>query len=217
MGDVINGGFGDDKKKKAKAKAAAILGEAKPARKPRAKPVPQVEVNGDGNVVGNNNTVIKTERVVRKIVARPVPGVEHINEVQVARLHSLKDEILKLEAATKRDPATPQRVWSSLNKKMSVGSMRMIPSAKFAAAERYMLTWIGQLMDRPSAQKKAADTVWKRRVAYIQTNMKVLDCEIRVRDYMEKHWGVRSLKDLPDLPAMEQVYRYVASLKRRLR
>lgn len=218
MGEVINGGFGDDddkKKKQAKAKAAAMVGKAKPARKPRAKRVLKVTVTGDSNIVGDNNTVIKAEKVVRKTIARPVPGIEHITEAQVARLHALKDEILKLEAASKRDPATPQRVWSALNKKMGVGAMRMIPASRFDAAENYLLTWIGQLMDRPAAQKNASETVRKRRIAYIQTNMKSLNCELQVRDYMHRLFGVRSLSDLPDPSALERVYRYVAGLKRR--
>lgn len=214
MGKVINGGFGDDdKKKQAKARATALLGESKPARKPRAKPVSSIQVAGDGNVVGDNNTVIKTEKIVRKTIAKPAPGTEHITEAQVARLHALKDEILKLEAVAKRDPATPQRVWAALNKKMGVGAMRMIPATRFKAAEKYLLTWIGQLMDRPATQKNAPDTVRKRRIDYIQTNMKTLDCEERVRDYMEKHFGVRSLTELPTPAALERVYRYVAGLK----
>lgn len=197
-----------------KDKVVRLIKEsAKPARKPRAKPLSGVLVSGDRNVVGNHNTVIHTEKIVRKTVAKPVPGEEHITETQVARLHALKDEILKLEAATKNDPATPMRVWSALNTKMGVGAMRMIPTAKFKAAEKYLLTWIGQLMDRPAAQKKAPDTVKKRRIAYIQTNMKALDCEMKVRDYMEKHFCVRSLTELPTLAALERVYRYVASLK----
>lgn len=152
--------------------------------------------------------------MVTRTIATPQPGTEHITENQVAKLHALKDEIIKLEALAKRDPATPQRVWAALNKKMKVGAMRMIPASKFKAAETFMLTWLGQLADRPAVQKKAPDAVAKRRIAYIQTNMKKLGCEIRVRNYMEKHFGVRSLTDLPDAAAMERVYRYVASIKK---
>lgn len=197
-----------------KDKVVRLIKEAsKPVRKLRARPRPAQSIVGDNNVQAGGDVHITTEKVVRKTIAKPQPGELHITEDQVARLHALKDEILKLEAAAKRDPATPQRVWSALNKKMGVGAMRMIPAAKFKAAEKYLLTWIGQLMDRPAAQKKAPDTVEKRRITYIQTNMKALDCEVRVRDYMEQHFGVRSLKELPTPAALERVYRYVASLK----
>jgi hypothetical protein len=204
----------DEKDKKAVV-IDLIKAAAKKPAKPLKKAVSGVAItgnHGDGNGIGN--TIIKTERVITRTVAKPQPGIEHITEDQVAKLHALKDEIIKLEALAKRDPATPQRVWAALNRKMGVGAMRMIPASKFKAAEKFMLVWLGQLTDRPAVQKKAPDAVAKRRIAYIQTNMKKLDCENRVRDYMGKHFGVRSLTDLPDAAAMERVYRYVASIKK---
>ena len=202
------------------AKVVSLIKEsAKPARKPRAKPVatPSITINvgnGDGDGNGIGNTIIKTEKVTNKTIATPKPGDEHITEAQVRKLHDLKDEIIKLEALGKRDPATPQRVWGALNREMRVGAMRMIPAAKYRAAEKYLQSWIGRLMDGKTVQKKAAGTVESRRIAYIQTNMKKLNAEERVRDYMEKHFGVRSLKDLPGAEALEKVYRYVASVKK---
>lgn len=205
-----------DEEKKAKV-VSLITGATKPqpARRRNAAQGVVVKINardGDGHGIGN--TIIKTEKVVNKTVAKPQHGVEHITEDQVRRLHDLKDEILKLEAAGKRTPATHMTVWGALNKKMGVGAMRMIPLGKFKAAENYLLTWIGRLMDGAAVQKKAPDTVEKRRIAYIQTNMKKLDIEERVRDYMEKNFGVRSLKELPNLAALERVYRYVAGVKK---
>lgn len=204
----------DEKDKKAVIIDLMKAAAKKPA-KPRQKGVSAVTISGnhgDGNGIGN--TIIKTERVVTRTIAKPQPGTDHITEDQVAKLHALKDQIIQLEALAKRDPATPQRVWAALNRKMGVGAMRMIPAVKFAAAVKYLQTWIGQLTDRPAVQKKAPDAVAKRRITYIQTNMKKLDCETRVRDYMEKHFGVRSLTELPGADAMERVYRYVASIKK---
>lgn len=196
-----------------KAELARLVREsAKPARKPRRKPDPKVSVQGDGNIVGNNNTYIKTEKHINKVRATPRPGEEHITEDQVARLRDLKDEILRLEQLAKKKPATHQTVWASLNKRMNVGAMRMIPIGKFKAAEKYLLSWIGRLTRTKSVQNKDPDTVRRRRIAYIQTNMKQLGIEDRVRDYMERHYGVRSLKELPDQAAIERVYQY-AGLK----
>lgn len=189
--------------------------QPKPARKRSPRPENSIEVNGHGNIVGNGNTVIKTEKLTHKTIAEPKPGAEHITEEQVRRLHDLKDQIIQLEQAAKRNPATHQRVWSTLNKTMRVGSMRMIPKDKFNAAEKYMLGWIGQLMDRPAAQKNAPDTVRKRRITYIQTNMKKLGVEDKVRAYMLKNYAVTSLTDLHDQAALEAVYRYVSGLKQR--
>ena len=200
------------------AKIVSLIQEsAKPVRKPRTKAISPVTItinagSGDGNGIGN--TVIKTERITHKTIATPMPGEEHITEAQVRKLHDLKDEILKLEAVGKKDPATAQRVWGALNKVMGVGAMRMIPAGKYRAAEKYLQTWIGRLMDGKTVQKKAASTVESRRIAYIQTNMKKLGIEDRVRDYMEKNFAVRSLKELPDAAAMEKIYRYVAGVKK---
>lgn len=190
----------------------------KPRRRaaPPAPPLSLVVNAGDGDGHGIGNTIIKTKRVTHKTIAIPKPGDEHITEGQVRKLHDLKDEILKLEAVGKKDPATAHRVWAALNKAMGVGAMRMIPASKYRAAEKYLHTWIGRLMDGKTVQKKAASTVESRRIAYIQTNMKKLDIEERVRDYMEEHFRVRSLKDLPDAAALERIYRYVAHLKREM-
>lgn len=194
--------------------------EKKPPRRPRKKPESPASIiinagNGDGNGIGN--TIIKAEHVTNRTVATPKPGVEHITEAQVRKLHDLKDDILKLEAVGKKDPATPQRVWAALNKAMGVGAMRMIPATKYRAAETYLNKWIGRLMDGKAVQKKAAGAVESKRITFIQTNMKKLDIENRVRDYMEKHYQVRSLKELPDAAAMERVYRYVSGLKKDLK
>lgn len=199
-----------------KAKVINLMKESAPKRK-RQPSAPKLSVvvnggNGDGHGVGN--TIIKTERHTTRTIAEPRPGAEHITEEQVRQLHDLKDEIVRLEAIGKKDPATPQRVWSALNKAMRVGAMRMIPLDKFPSARKYLHSWIGRLSDGATVQKKDADGVRKRRLAYIHKNMADLGCEERVRDYMEKHFGVRSSGDLPNAEALEQVYRYVASVKK---
>lgn len=168
--------------------------------------------NGDGNGIGN--TIIKTERVVTRTIARPQPGEIHITESQVAALHALKDEVLRLEALAKQRPATHQAVWAALNKAMGVGSMRMIEAHRFADAEKYLRAWIGRLSSTASVRNKAPDDLRRRRIAYIQTNMKKLDLEHQVRAYMYTHFAVTSLADLPDQAALDRVYRYVAGLKK---
>ncbi|WP_035056512.1 hypothetical protein [Andreprevotia chitinilytica] len=199
--------------------------EPKP-RTPRKKPAAAamtaggnlVNVSGDGVVVGQiiaGDVHQHYEKKISKVVVKPQPGAEHITEEQVRRLHNLKDQILELEPLGKQDPATPQRVWNALNKKMGVGAMRMIPASKFKAAEKYMHEWLGQLAAKPSVQKKAPDEITKRRITYIQTNMKKLDIEPKVRAYMLKHFNAVSLKEL-DLPALNRVYQYVNSIKQGL-
>lgn len=172
-----------------------------------------VKISGDGNIVGNGNTVIKTEKHTTKTVAIPQPGAEHITEEQVGRLHKLKDEIIRLESMAKKNPATPGRVWSAVNATCGVGSMRMIPVEKFKKAEKYMLQWIGRLTDTKSVKNKDPEGVRNKRTIYIKTNMSDPEIEKAVLAYMLDRFDTKSLKDL-DLPALEKVYRYVASKKR---
>jgi hypothetical protein len=206
----------EDKENKKATVVKLIKESARSPRKPRAKPAGvSVTVNaGDGDGHGIGNTIIKTEKVYHKTIATPVPGEEHVSEAQVARFHELADEIVKLEKlAGKRDPATHHRVWKSLNANMKVGAMRMIPADGFKAAEKYLLTWIARLTSTKTMQKKAPDEVRARRIRFIQVNMKKLGVEERVRNYMEKNFGVRSLTELT-AEQMERTYRYVASLKK---
>lgn len=171
-----------------------------------------VTVNGDGNIVGNGNTVIKTEKYSPKVVVKPVPGAEHITESQVRRLHDLKDKVIKLELLAKKNPVTHQQVWIKVNKACGVGRMRMIPLDKFKTAEKCLLQWIGRLNDTKSVKKKDPGTVRNSRLAYIHAKMKSLDIEDQVREYLVKNFAVDSMKDLNQLE-LEKVYRYVASKK----
>lgn len=177
-------------------------------------PIGAVEIRGNNNIVGNGNAIVITERHVTLTRAEPRPGIEHITEAQVRRLHDLKDEIVRLEALTKRNPASHQRVWATFNKKMGIGSMRMLPKGKFAAGEKFLSAWIGRLTTSKTAERDLTSEVAKRKLAYIRTNMKKLDCEERVRNYMERNFGVRSTTQLETLEQIKRVYIYIAGLKK---
>ena len=197
----------NDKKRAVAGLLASAAAEDDPPRE-------AVNVRGNNNIVGNGNAIVITERHVTVTRARPQPGVEHITEDQVRRLHDLKDEIVRLEALTKRNPASHQRVWATFNKKMGVGSMRMLPKGKFAAGEKFLSAWIGRLTTSKTAERDLTSEVAKRKLAYIRTNMKKMDCEERVRNYMEKNFGVRSTTQLETLEQVKRVYIYIAGLKR---
>ncbi len=188
---------------------------AKPARKPRQPAKPAVHVNGDGNVVGNNNMVIKTERHVTKTIAKPEPGAAHITEAQMSELRTMVEEIVRLEAIAKRDPANFPRVWNALRAKLGkrYSAARMMPIEMFPRAKKVLQTWIAQLLGRSTVQKKDPETVRNNRLGNIHAAMKQLDCEPKIRAYLKKNWDVSSLGDL-DATALERVYRYVAGLKR---
>ncbi|SMH62879.1 hypothetical protein [Azospirillum agricola] len=208
-----NGDDGDRRRKR----VADIFEYASTPRRRSGSQKPSAEVAVSGNIItGNNNsfTVIKTERVVRKEIAIPQPGTEHITEAQMGKLHALVSEIVRVETLTKREPATFQRVWGALRMKMKVGSNRMIPVGKFSMAERYLQQWLGRLSGTAAAQKED-DGLRSRRIKYIQTNMRKLGFEERVRGYMDGQFHVSSLSDL-SIEQIEKVYRYVAGLKKSL-
>jgi hypothetical protein len=197
----------NDKKRAVAGLLASAAAEDDPPRE-------AVNVRGNNNIVGNGNAIVITERHVTVTRAEPRPGVEHITEDQVRRLHDLKDEIVRLEALTKRNPASHQRVWATFNKKMGIGSMRMLPKGKFAAGEKFLAAWVGRLTASRTAERDLTSEVAKRKLAYVRTNMKKLDCEERVRTYMEKNFGVRSTTQLENLEQIKRVYIYIAGIKK---
>ncbi|NYZ17021.1 hypothetical protein HL658_31145 [Azospirillum sp. RWY-5-1] len=207
----------DDSSSRRRQKVRDILeyDAAATPRPRRRKSATSIGVSGDNNIVGNNNTVtvIKTDRIIKREIVKPQPGVEHITEEQFAKLRNLIDEIIRVESLTKRDPATHQRVWGALARKMDVVSNRMIKFEKFPAAEMFLRQWLGRLSTAKSVIKYD-DGLRTRRIKYIQTNMKVLLIEDQVRKYMMSKFGAQSLTEL-DQPQLDQVYRYIAGLKRR--
>ncbi|MBF0334598.1 MAG: hypothetical protein HQL40_13295 [Alphaproteobacteria bacterium] len=181
--------------------------------RPGAAAAGAVTITGDGVVVGDGNrvVVIKTEKVIRRVRAVPVPGDEHITEAQVAKLHELVRQIVEMEQLVKRSPASKDRVWGALNRRMCVGAMRMIPVEKFPAAEKYLREWLGRLNSTKTAVKRDPEHQ-KKRIIAIQTVMKRHGLEERVRGYMRKTFCCGSLKEL-DHEALERVYRYSMRIK----
>lgn len=182
-------------------------------RSPRRKTaLPAIHINGDNVQFAGRD--INHHHINPRIVTvvKPQHGIEHITEEQVAELHRLKDEIIRLETLIKKKPVTYQGVWSALNKSMKVGAMRMIPLEKFPKAEKYLREWIGRLNSMPSAPIKDGDAWRKRKYAYIKINSK--NDAKAVDAYMSKNFDVTSLTELSN-DDLDKVYRYVASRKKR--
>ncbi len=199
----------DEEKKK---EVARLLKEVTPDKEGKTAGE-KIDIKGNNNIVGNGNTVINTEKHVTVVKIEPKPGIVHITEAQVRRLHDLKDEILRLEALAKKQPATPQKIWAVFTKQMGCGRLRLLPLEKFKEGEKMLQMWIGRLNNTKSVENKDLEEVERKRLTYIRTNMRKLKCEKRVRDYMEKNFGVTSTKDLQDLDAIKQVYLYVSGIK----
>jgi hypothetical protein len=172
-----------------------------------------ITISGNGNVIGNGNSVVVTEKHVTVTKVIPKPGAEHITETQVARLHELKNEIIRLEQLAKKTPATHHKVWASFNKKMKIGRMRMLPLEKFKDGEKFLLTWMNGLLSTKSAAKKDPEGTRRQYLGKIHARMQDPAIEQKVRAYLQKNFNTNSLANLPDLEDVKRVYRYTAGLK----
>ena len=199
----------DNEKEKKKGKIVQMLKDGSAPKKPRVKSSSSQHFNisGGNNVVGDNNTVFNTEKVIHKTIAKVEPGEQHIDDSQAARLQYLVKEICSLEFKLKKKPKSYNSVWGPLNARMRVPRYRLIPKEKFESAEKYLLQWIGRLNSMKSAPKVDNEAWRKKRYAYIKINTKddpgVLD------RYILKNFGVTTIRDLDDAD-LEKTYRYIA-------
>lgn len=173
---------------------------------------PSIVINGDGNVVGNGNTVVKTESYRPKIKVEYHPDDGHITPEQAATLKRLVGEIVEAETVLKQRPKSFGAVYSALNQRFRVNTYLLIPREDYDQAERYLRSWLGRLSSARSAPKK--DPNWRdRKRKFIFANTKgVLDD--RRKTYMLGRFGTESFSVLDD-EQVEQLYRAVADWKQR--
>lgn len=165
-----------------------------------------VSISGDHNIIGN--VVNFNPKPVRpKVIVQPGAGV--ITSEQAAILKVLVNDIVDLEAKVKRQPASFQAVWSSLNKKMKVSSFREIPIGQFDAARKFLHQWMGRLSSAPSASVKDGEKLRNRRYALIKINSKEPEDAEALATYMKRNFDAESLTELSN-DQLERVYRYVA-------
>jgi hypothetical protein len=171
-------------------------------------------VTGNGNIVGNGNFVVRTEKIIHKTIVRPEPGLEHITEDQAASLQRLVKEVVDLEEKVKRQPKGYPAVWRSLNARMKVASYRMIPFSKYPSAEKYLRNWLGRLNSSKSAPKKNGN--WRnQRYRHNHAVAKKYDLYDKMRAYMLDKFDAQSQRDL-DNTELDQLYRRMAAWKRNI-
>lgn len=173
----------------------------------QAMAIGDVSIGGSNNIIGN--VVNLNPKPARpRIVVQPGEGV--ITSEQASQLKVLVKDIVELEAKVKRQPASFQAVWSSLNKKMRVSGFREIPLVQFDKARSFLHQWMGRLSAAPSASVKDGEKLRNRRYALIKINSKEPEDAEALASYMKRNFPkTESIKDLSN-NELEKVYRYVA-------
>lgn len=172
-----------------------------------------INVKGDGNIIGNNNTYVRTEKLTHNVTAEVRPGEEHITEEQAAAIKRMVNQIVELEAVTKRNPKSHQAVYGALNNRFKVTRYRLHKREKWPEIESYLRQWIGRLSSTASAKRSAPD--WRKsKYSYIKINVRQLGLEDKLNELLLSRYGVASIKDLSD-DDLEVVYRTVAGWKQR--
>lgn len=180
-----------------------------------AQPAGQSAKGGTGNVVhfmnGGTVNMISTPKHVTRTTAKVEPGEQHISEGQAAKLTSLVQEIVELEAKLKKAPKGFRAVWGALNAHCGVTRYLLIAVEDYDKAEKYLRQWIGRLNSMASAPVADNDAWRKRRYAYIKINTK--DDGVWLTAYLRKTFKAESLADISD-DDLDRTYRAVASRKR---
>lgn len=126
---------------------------AKSRRKQPQPSQPNIEIKGDGNIVGNHNTVIKTRKVVRKTVNKIQPGPEHISPAQARKLQNAVSKLVEigLKSSDRSENQLYAAWYKKLKNRYDTNSYLLIPAESFDEA----LSWLQQhaAMNRPKLRR----------------------------------------------------------------
>lgn len=176
----------------------------------------QINGNVSNAVIASSGSVVNqvnTQQHITKTIADVKPGIEHITNEQAAKLHALVKQIVESEQIAKTNPKTFRAVWSSLNAYCKVPKYNLIPLEHYEKAETYLRKWLGRLGNTATSRKKDPD--WrKKKYAYIKLNIKQLNLEDWLSDYLLKNFSVTSLTELSD-DDLQKTYSAVSNKKRK--
>jgi hypothetical protein len=181
--------------------------------KPRAKKPPSIDIKGNGNIVGDGNTIHNGPPPRPRVVVPAQPGVEHITDAQAAELKALVDEIVAESAAVKKRPTTHAAIFSALNKEMGATSYKLILLQNFEKAKAFLMQRRAITRAQPSAKKKIDG--WRAStIGAIHARCREFaDGTARRKAYMVKNMGTDSMKECSD-EQLEQVRKHVFGWKR---
>lgn len=171
-------------------------------------------ISGIGSVSGVNVNIVNTAHHKTITKAETHPDTEHITVEQRANLKKLVDEIVTLEQTLKKQPKSYKSVWGSLNRHCKVNTYTLIPLTEYPRAEKFLRMWIGRLNSSKTAPVKDGDHWRKRYYSYIEVNTKENGEAENLRNYIQRNFDVRSIKEL-DNEQLKRVYAYVAGRKKR--
>ena len=171
-----------------------------------------VSVSGDGNVVGNNNTIINNpepKEKVTTIIKRDGDG--KITNAQQSKIKTALFSWVELSGSVKQNPITHQQAWFRLNKYMKVPAYSQINEYDVDKA----LAWISRQKGMISSMRSAArkdPNHRNRRYKAVHTRVKQLSLHEWYTAYIKQKFDVSSMKDLTD-SQLESLYRAVMRKK----
>lgn len=193
----------DDKKKKV---IDLFKKNTKPKPVVRRKPKPTIEINGHSNIVGDGNTVIKTEKIIHRPKVTVAPGTDVISEAQKVALLTLRGEWIAVHDSVKQKKLTIAAAQGRINKQAGVTSYHLIPVAAYDSLIKWIKKQIALVHAMPSAPAKS--TAWRSsRIKGIQSRCNELGIQDKRKAYMLKTFGKDSLTLLSDAD-VEKVYRW---------
>ncbi|MBQ0266569.1 hypothetical protein J7S49_21460 [Providencia rettgeri] len=171
-------------------------------------------VDGEGNVIGNNNIINQGTINLNKTIKRKVyvkTGDDVIDANEKYKIKSMLYEWVDTHNTLKQRKITYQKAWAMLNGWLKVNSYHEIKSDDFNKSIKYLRGKIGELKKMASASKKLPD--WRAKtIQSIQARCRQNGWQKWRIDHMELKFNKSSLKDLTDAE-LKQFYTTVWNKK----
>lgn len=180
------------------AKLKLALDDAKPERKRTPRQQSSIEINGDGNIVGDGNQIIHAPVVrVRRTVTPPPGSVSPAQKLKLKQaLYAWVDAHNTIKVRS--SPLTYAAAWSRFYRAFRLTSYAELPAERFDEALKWLQRRRAAIDNMKSAPKLDPD--WRRRtIAAIQARCKShFNGEKVYQPYCQKRFGLSSLTDLTD-------------------
>lgn len=181
-----------------------------PTPKPRRRrSTPGHTITGNGNVIGDGNTVNYYHEppvVQKKVYVKTGDGV--LTATQKAKINDLFKDWMGARDAVRKSTVEIRSLRAAFNKYMSVNSYHEIKQEDFDKAIKWLQRQMGIVNSMPSAASKNPN--WRKsRYTSIKAKCNEFDGGIeRQKKYITEKYGVKSLTELTD-EQLESTYRHV--------